>query len=276
MASGTSRGWWFFSSPEGLASFPQMLKQDFHPSNGLLRRPHQEPALQQRTCSSLFQLPISPLQVIPAAPQGPPLRPLQAAPGPPLAVGQGACSLLSCPGPLWPLCCRVMALWHGGDVAPLAQPCPPPLGLRRGDFGSCRLEESPSVTRNIGWDEQCQQTTMEIRLWKTSGQRWHWCGGKVGHCHTQNIWILAQSTARQRMTLANCKNRPVLLPPSQPLVALKPSCTASLLNTASRRVYTGDKMRLSHRVEPESSSVTFTFLRVICLLHFVGRCQDLI
>ncbi|CAM9180618.1 unnamed protein product, partial [Bubo scandiacus] len=38
------------------------------------------------------------------------------------------------------------------------------LGTVRGDdFGSHSLEESQSVTRAIGWDGWCQQTTVEIR-----------------------------------------------------------------------------------------------------------------
>lgn len=55
--------------------------------------------------------------------------------------------------------------------------------------------------------------------------------GKVGRIQTWNIWIRDQSTARQTTALPNCKNNPLLLLLSHPLLPLKASCTALLLNT---------------------------------------------
>ena len=124
MASGTSRAWWFFSSPAAWCSL--------------------------RSSS------LSPRQVIPAAPHGLPLGWLWAACQADWQWDRGGCPFYTAPGHCD---CCVAGWWHcdtGVRGPPRAQPCPPPLGpasfggrpLGRWPRGLCCVTEPRNLAEN--------------------------------------------------------------------------------------------------------------------------------
>ena len=63
-------------------------------------------------------------------------------------------------------------------------------------------------------------------------------------------WKVLEAVLQEQAEWVGLKNSPLLLSPSHPLVPLKPSCAAPLLNTPVGRVSTGSKTRFSHGVKP--------------------------